>query len=99
MPRHYDNEEEEDGPDEFDEDDYDPDDPETYPQGLYDDDGPATIPCPHCSEDILEDSERCPSCGTYLSKEDTPTQSRSGLWMVLTILAFLAALMLIIGCG
>jgi predicted nucleic acid-binding Zn ribbon protein len=97
MPREFDDEDEEDGADDYDDDDYDPDEPETYPQGLYDDDGPATVPCPHCGKEILEDSERCPSCGMYLSREDTPTRSRSGLWMIVAILALLAVLMWMVG--
>jgi hypothetical protein len=92
-------EDEEDGTDDFDEDGYDPDDPETYPQGLYADDGLATIPCPHCGVDVLEESEQCPSCRMYLSKEDMPRKPRSGPWLMLAILALLAVLMSILGCG
>jgi predicted nucleic acid-binding Zn ribbon protein len=99
MPSKFDDEDEEDGVDDFNEDDYEPDEPETYPPGLYNDDGPATIPCPHCGEDILEDSERCPRCEMYLSNEDTPPRSRNGLWMILAILALVAVLMWIAGGG
>jgi len=88
-----DDEDDEDDTDDFDDDGYDPEEPETYPQGLYDDEGPATIPCPHCATDMLEDSERCPNCGMYLSKEDVPAKSRNGLWMIVAILALLAVLM------
>jgi predicted nucleic acid-binding Zn ribbon protein len=85
--------------DDFDDDGYDPDEPETYPDGLYDDDGPATIPCPHCGADVLEDSPRCPDCGMYLSEEDAPARSRSGLWMIVAILALVAVLISMFGCG
>src|SRR5580700_1464096 len=97
MSRKFDDEDEEDDTNEFDGDDYDPDEPETYPHGLYDDDGPPTIPCPHCGKDILEDSERCPNCETYLSKEDAPSQPRSGLWMMVAIFALLVVLIWILG--
>jgi hypothetical protein len=81
-----------------DEDHYDPDEPETYPQGLYDDDGPPTVPCPHCAADILEDSERCPECGRYLSKEDAPAGAgKSAAWWVLIILALAAAALMTVG--
>jgi len=83
--------------DTFDQDDYNPEDPETYPHGLYDDDGPPEIPCPHCGRDVLEDSEQCPSCGMYLSKEDSPGPSLSGLWKYVAILALLAVLVWILG--
>lgn len=37
-----------------------------------DDDEEATIPCPHCRQQIHEDSQRCPYCERYLSSEDSP---------------------------
>lgn len=93
-----------DDPDEWDESDeydaerdYDPDDPETYPAGLYDDHGPPTVPCPHCGKEVFEDSEQCPRCGNYLSKEDGPAAGRGGTWVVLMILAVLAAIVLAAG--
>ena len=83
--------------DEYDaERDYDPDDPETYPQGLYDDDGPPTVPCPHCKAEVFEDSEQCPRCGKFLSNEDAPL-SRGGMWVIVMILALLAAVILVAG--
>jgi predicted nucleic acid-binding Zn ribbon protein len=99
MPRDLENEDEEDEEDCFGEDGYDPDDPETYPHGLYADNGPAIIPCPHCGKGVLEDSEQCPSCRMYLSKEDMPGKPRSGMWLILAILALLAALIWIVGGG
>jgi predicted nucleic acid-binding Zn ribbon protein len=93
----------EDEPDDWDESDeydaerdYDPDDPETYPEGLYDDDGPATVPCPYCKAEVFEDSEQCPRCGKYLSREDAP-QSRGGAWVIVMILALLAVAMWVAG--
>jgi hypothetical protein len=93
----------EDDPDDWDESDeydaardYDPDDPETYPQGLYDDDGPPTIPCPHCGAEVLEESERCPRCESYLSQEDAPPV-RGGTWVIVMLLAVLAAVILVAG--
>lgn len=78
-----------------DSEDYDPDDPETYPAGLYADPEPATIACPHCGAEVLEDSERCPRCEAYISKEETPTSSGPSAWVVVLVLALLAAAMLI----
>jgi predicted nucleic acid-binding Zn ribbon protein len=95
-----DEDEDEDSDWEPDEDHYDPDEPETYPHGLYDDDGPPTVPCPHCGADILEDSEQCPKCGSYVSKEDAPAGSgKSAAWWVLVLLALAVVLMWIVGVG
>jgi hypothetical protein len=86
--------EDDDGDDYDAETDYDPDDPETYPAGLYVDDEPALIPCPHCRAEIDEESEQCPRCGMYISREDAPNETRSPLWVVLMALALLSALAL-----
>ena len=55
-----------------------------------DDDDIPTVPCPYCREDILEDSEQCPRCGMYISKEDAPRDRKSWLWIAVMILALLA---------
>jgi hypothetical protein len=61
-------------------DDHDPDDDELALYGEEDDD--LCIPCPHCGESILEDSERCPHCERYLSKEDVaPTRKPIWIWV------------------
>lgn len=77
--------------------DYDPDDPETYPDGVYADDDLPTVPCPECREDILEDAERCPYCGHYVSREDAPAERKSGVWVVVMVLALLAVLVMMLG--
>lgn len=56
----------------------------------YDDDDIPTVPCPYCREDILEDSEQCPHCGMYSSKEDAPRERKSLLWIAVMVLALLA---------
>ena len=94
MPRTHDPDDDDDG-DEYDaETDYDPDDPETYPAGLYVDDERALIPCPHCRAESDEESEQCPKCGMFLSKEDAPGGGKSSTWIVVMALALLAALAL-----
>ena len=101
RPRH--DEPEEDDPDDWDGDDYDaerdydPDDPETYPEGLYVEPDLPTVACPHCAADILEDAERCPECGKYISREDAPAGSHSTAWIVLVLLALAAILMSVAG--
>lgn len=95
----YDEPDEDEDDDWDDGDDYDPDDPETYPAGLYDDDGPATVPCPHCRADILEDSEQCPKCGEFISKEDVSSGGLSSVAWVLLLLMLLAIVLSIAGRG
>lgn len=56
----------------------------------YDDDDIPTVPCPYCRRDILEDSEQCPKCGMYISKEDAPRDRKSLLWIAVMVLALLA---------
>jgi predicted nucleic acid-binding Zn ribbon protein len=99
MPRTYDDPDEDEGEgDDYDaETDYDPDDSETYPAGLYVDDERALVPCPHCRAEIDEESEQCPKCGMYLTKEDAPRERKSGAWIVLMVLALFAALIWMLG--
>jgi hypothetical protein len=59
-------------------DDRDPDLDEDYLDDSDDDD--LCIPCPYCGREILEESERCPHCERYLSKEDAPP-ARKPLWI------------------
>lgn len=73
--------------------DYDPDDPETYPEGLYVDNERALVPCPHCRAEIDEESEQCPKCGMYISREEAPS-GKASVWVILMGLALLAALAL-----
>jgi hypothetical protein len=54
----------------------------------YDDDEEPCIPCPHCQREILEESERCPYCGHYVSREDAPPR-RKPLWLVIGVVACL----------
>ena len=46
------------------------------------DDDP-TVACPHCRRLIYDDAERCPECGKYLSREDTPW--RRPWWLLLGV--------------
>jgi uncharacterized paraquat-inducible protein A len=40
----------------------------------------STITCDYCREEIHEDSQRCPHCGTYISEEDSPP-TRKPWWI------------------
>jgi ferredoxin-thioredoxin reductase catalytic subunit len=56
-----------------------------------DDDESETIPCPHCRQQIHEDSQRCPYCEKYLSDEDAPA-NRKPWWIVIGALACMYAI-------
>ncbi len=62
------------------------DDPDLE-EGYLDDDD-LCIPCPHCGREILEESERCPYCERYLSREDAPP-GRKPIWIWLGVIACL----------
>jgi hypothetical protein len=55
---------------------------------LGDEDDDLCMPCPHCGHKILEESERCPHCERYLSREDTPP-ARKPLWIWVGVIACL----------
>ena len=77
--------------------DYDPDDPETYPEGLYADNDRDSVACRNCKAEIDEDAEQCPHCGHYVTREDDTPASKSNFWIVLMLLALVAASLWAIG--
>lgn len=42
-----------------------------------------SVPCPYCFHTVYDDAERCPGCGTYLSREDAP--NRRPWWFLLGV--------------
>lgn len=58
-----------------------------YPEPDEDDDDAA--PCEYCGKPKWEDCERCPHCGDYGSREDTP--STYPRWVKAAALVCLAA--------
>ena len=63
------------GPDPSDQDD-DPDD--------------NTVPCPSCRTPIYEESEFCPHCGQYVTREEQPVKTST--WVIIgVVLAVVAA--------
>ncbi len=68
------------------------DDPSDEDVAAYGDDAPDTMPCPHCKQEISEESERCPHCGEWITSSPdrgvgTPI-AIAGAVMVLLILGF-----------
>lgn len=51
----------------------------------YDDENESVmVSCPYCREEMLEDAPQCPSCGKYISEEDSPPRTKP-LWVLATI--------------
>lgn len=69
----------------------DDDTPDDWDDEPGDDDDEPTIPCPYCSEEIHEDSPRCPHCEHYLPDEDVPS-SRKPVWIIAGALLCLLAI-------
>ncbi len=68
--------------------DFDADeDPEDWEYPDDEDDDDETMSCPHCRASIYDDAERCPKCGSYLSREDAPW--RKPWWLLLGVFACL----------
>ena len=40
-----------------------------------------TVPCPYCGRAIYEESQRCPNCEQYISREDAPP-TRRPWWII-----------------
>ena len=51
-----------------------------------------TRDCPYCGVEMLEICVQCPSCGQYLSQEDSHVRSQP-LWVYLTAILCLAAIL------
>lgn len=56
------------------------------------DDEPAIVPCPYCGKGMLEESEVCPHCRNYISREDAPPQRRRPLLIVVIVLLLVGVL-------
>jgi hypothetical protein len=65
--------------DEFD-DEFEADDEDEDEEG---DDEEATIACPYCGRSIHEDSQRCPYCENYVSREDSA--GRKPWWLIVGV--------------
>ncbi len=61
--------------------DDDSEDWDEYEDGTADDED-VTMPCPFCNRDLYDDSERCPHCGKYLSREDRPVTPKPWWFIV-----------------
>ena len=61
---------------------------------LWDDEDAApTMACPYCGAEIHDDSELCPFCENYISREDAPASAKP-LWIVLGVVLCLLLVLL-----
>jgi hypothetical protein len=55
------------------------------------------VPCPYCRRMIYEEAEQCPSCRSYISREDAPLRRTS--WFTMGVLLCLGIVVVwIVGC-
>jgi len=59
-------------------------------------DEPEMLPCPFCSAQVYEETQRCPHCGNWIMPLAASTRSRSKLWIIAAILALIAIIVFII---
>src|SRR5262249_48090039 len=92
VPRHtrFDDDPPDDWEDDFGaaEEDYDPE-ADWSPDDEFLPGEAAEIPCPHCGATITEDHQRCPKCGTFISREDDPEAGGTGRTWVIVVAVLL----------
>jgi hypothetical protein len=80
-----------------DDDEDDDDDRELPDESDEDDDDDAsvdTIACPSCGREVYEQAERCPHCGSYVSREG-PRSQRRPLWLIVGVVLCLLIVLLV----
>ncbi|MBJ44918.1 MAG: zinc ribbon domain-containing protein [Planctomycetaceae bacterium] len=63
----------------------DPLDDREYPDPDETEDDFDVVPCPHCGQDVFEDSVQCPYCSQYITSTTNPWSGRPTWWIVLGI--------------
>ena len=61
-----------------------------YDDPMYEQDDDDVIDCPYCDQEIYADTPKCPNCGQYISKEDTPAELKHWWLLVGFLLAMFA---------
>ena len=74
-------------------DEWDDDDDLVEPD--QDDESTELVPCPECGEQIYEESERCPACGSYIIMRTDSWAGRPMWWVVLGLLGVVATILAI----
>jgi hypothetical protein len=73
-------------------DELDDEDLEDYPTDE------TVIPCPHCGEDVFDDAEQCPACGSWLVRDRRPLTGRPSWFVLLGFVGVLLAILTWIVC-
>ena len=66
----------------------DEDDDGEFGDAPDDDAGDVVEACPWCGEEMYDDSPRCPACGQYRSREDSPPDQKPA-WVLMTAVVLL----------
>jgi predicted amidophosphoribosyltransferase len=69
--------------DDYQDDDYD---------DVIDDSCSELVTCPECGDDIYEDAEQCPLCGTYIVHQHSPWAKRPLWWVALGLLGVISVI-------
>jgi hypothetical protein len=65
---------------------------------VEDADGEMVIPCPHCGEDVYDDAEQCPACGSWITGEERAWTGRPSWFVVLGVIVALLTILTWIVC-
>ncbi|MEL7498445.1 MAG: zinc ribbon domain-containing protein [Planctomycetota bacterium] len=60
--------------------------------GPPDDEDDMLVECPHCGEQIFDDTEQCPYCRMFLSRSDFDRPK--SVWVIVLIIVLIASLAL-----
>jgi predicted RNA-binding Zn-ribbon protein involved in translation (DUF1610 family) len=55
-------------------------------------DDETVIPCPHCGEEVFDDAEQCPACGTWLVRDRRALTGKPSWFVVLGVVGALLAI-------
>lgn len=77
-------------------DDSDSRDENPQASDMDDSDEPEMVTCPNCRKWIVEESERCPKCGHYVSAEE-PERVPMWIWITVVLLLVVPLLYYVMG--
>lgn len=72
--------------------DDDPDLPLPEDMDKFGDDEPAELECPSCGAPVLEDTQKCPACGDWITPSHPSGAFSKKWWLALAILLMLLAM-------
>jgi hypothetical protein len=61
--------------------------------GFDDDESVDTFPCGNCGADVYEESEQCPHCGEWLTRNTSPLVGQPLWWQLIGLLGIIAVIL------